>query len=186
MVNHLGLGFFPFARRYLGNRIFFLFLRVLRCFSSPGSPPYTMYSCMDTWALPQAGFPIRKSLDQRLLAPPQSLSQLTTSFIGSQRQGIHPTLFLTWPFHFLRENVTFYYLKSALADLIRIVYDMQFSMCKAQYLLCKWEMNSQDWIVNQFLPRKEVIQPHLPIRLPCYDFTPVIEFTLGSLPRKVG
>ena len=23
------------------------------------------------------------------------------------------------------------------------------------------------------LPRKEVIQPHLPVRLPCYDFTPV-------------
>ena len=33
----LGLGSFPFARRYLGNRSFFLFLRVLRCFSSPGS-----------------------------------------------------------------------------------------------------------------------------------------------------
>ena len=32
-----GLGSFPFARRYLGNRCFFLFLRVLRCFSSPGS-----------------------------------------------------------------------------------------------------------------------------------------------------
>ena len=27
---------------------------------------------------------------------------------------------------------------------------------------------------------KEVIQPHLPIRLPCYDFTPVIGFTLGG------
>ena len=26
-----------------------------------------------------------------------------------------------------------------------------------------------------FFLRKEVIQPHLPIRLPCYDFTPVIE-----------
>ena len=25
-----------------------------------------------------------------------------------------------------------------------------------------------------FFLRKEVIQPHLPIRLPCYDFTPVI------------
>ena len=24
------------------------------------------------------------------------------------------------------------------------------------------------------LHRKEVIQPHLPIRLPCYDFTPII------------
>ena len=28
--------------------------------------------------------------------------------------------------------------------------------------------------------RKEVIQPHLPIRLPCYDFTPVIDLTLGG------
>ena len=28
--------------------------------------------------------------------------------------------------------------------------------------------------------RKEVIQPHLPIRLPCYDFTPIICPTLGG------
>ena len=28
--------------------------------------------------------------------------------------------------------------------------------------------------------RKEVIQPHLPIRLPCYDFTPVIDLTFGG------
>ena len=28
--------------------------------------------------------------------------------------------------------------------------------------------------------RKEVIQPHLPIRLPCYDFTPIISPTLDS------
>ena len=30
------------------------------------------------------------------------------------------------------------------------------------------------------LHRKEVIQPHLPIRLPCYDFTPVIGLTLDN------
>ena len=30
------------------------------------------------------------------------------------------------------------------------------------------------------LLRKEVIQPHLPIRLPCYDFTPVIGLALGG------
>ena len=30
------------------------------------------------------------------------------------------------------------------------------------------------------LPRKEVIQPHLPIRLPCYDFTPVIGLTFDG------
>ena len=45
--SHPGLGSFPFARRYLENRCFFLFLRLLRCFSSPGSPPCTMDSCMD-------------------------------------------------------------------------------------------------------------------------------------------
>ena len=44
---HPGLGSFRFARRYSGNRSFFLFLRLLRCFSSPGSLPYTMDSCMD-------------------------------------------------------------------------------------------------------------------------------------------
>ena len=31
------------------------------------------------------------------------------------------------------------------------------------------------------LHRKEVIQPHLPIRLPCYDFTPVAYPTFGSV-----
>ena len=33
------------------------------------------------------------------------------------------------------------------------------------------------WTEN--LLRKEVIQPHLPIRLPCYDFTPIIRPTFG-------
>ena len=32
----------------------------------------------------------------------------------------------------------------------------------------------------RLLPRKEVIQPHLPIRLPCYDFTPVIGLTFDG------
>ena len=37
-----------------------------------------------------------------------------------------------------------------------------------------------------FFLRKEVIQPHLPIRLPCYDFTPVIEPAFGSSLLAVG
>ena len=44
---HPGLGSSAFARRYLQNRVFFLFLRVLRCFSSPGSLPYVMDWRMD-------------------------------------------------------------------------------------------------------------------------------------------
>ena len=39
--------------------------------------------------------------------------------------------------------------------------------------------NSNPTLTYSFL-RKEVIQPHLPIRLPCYDFTPVTGFTLGD------
>ena len=30
------------------------------------------------------------------------------------------------------------------------------------------------------LPRKEVIQPHVPVRLPCYDFVPVTSLTLDA------
>ena len=42
-------GLFRFARRYSGNRICFLFLRVLRCFSSPGMPSHTL--CIQVWIL---------------------------------------------------------------------------------------------------------------------------------------
>ena len=37
------------------------------------------------------------------------------------------------------------------------------------------------------LLRKEVIQPHLPVRLPCYDFTPITDPTFdGSLSCELG
>ncbi len=35
-------------------------------------------------------------------------------------------------------------------------------------------------------PKKEVIQPQVPLRLPCYDFTPVTRQTLGVSLPKVG
>jgi hypothetical protein len=43
----------------------------------------------DTKVLPLVGFPIRESPDQRPLAAPRGLSQLTTPFIASYCQGIH-------------------------------------------------------------------------------------------------
>ena len=39
---------------------------------------------------------------------------------------------------------------------------------------------------HHVLHRKEVIQPHLPIRLPCYDLTPIIEPTFDSCPLAVS
>ena len=34
--------------------------------------------------------------------------------------------------------------------------------------------------------RKEVFQPHLPVRLPCYDLVPITSLTLDGSPQKVG
>ena len=42
-------------------------------------------------------------------------------------------------------------------------------------------------VIATGIPRKEVIQPQLPLRLPCYDFTPIINPTFdGSLPCGLG
>ena len=88
----LGLGSFPFARRYLGNRCFFLFLWVLRCFSSPRSLPYVMDWRMDDRGLLCRVSPFRNLRVMRIFAPNRSLSQLIASFFGNQCQGILPVL----------------------------------------------------------------------------------------------
>ncbi len=40
--------------------------------------------------------------------------------------------------------------------------------------------------LRTYLPRKEVIQPHLPVRLPCYDFTPLTLHTFDASLQMVG
>ena len=40
--------------------------------------------------------------------------------------------------------------------------------------------------IEPVLLRKEVIQPHLPVRLPCYDFVPITDPTFGSSLLAVG
>jgi hypothetical protein len=63
-----GLGCSHFARRYSGNHCCFLFLGILRCFSSPRSPLLPMYSATDTPILLGMGFPIQRSPDQSLFS----------------------------------------------------------------------------------------------------------------------
>jgi hypothetical protein len=82
-----GLGSFHFARRYFENRIFFLFLRVLRCFSSPGSlcmammdfRPFLPYS---DWGFPSQVSPFRNLRVKGYLlltAAYRSLSRLSSA-----------------------------------------------------------------------------------------------------------
>ena len=80
--NNFGLGSSHFARHYFGNHCYFLFLQVLRCFSSPGLLPFGFM------IFNHEGCPIRKSTPRWLFAPQCSLSQLITSFIAVKSQGI--------------------------------------------------------------------------------------------------
>jgi hypothetical protein len=90
-----GLDYSLVARRYWGNRVCFLFLQVLRCFSFPRLQPLPMDSGRVSKACPLEGFPIRKSPDHRVLTASRGLSQLATSFFASTCQGIHRMLFIT-------------------------------------------------------------------------------------------
>ena len=82
-------GLFRFRSPLLSESLFyFLFLRVIRCFSSPGSLHYTIYSCNDTITLLMVSSLIRISTDHGLFATPRSFSQLVTSFFGAMYQGI--------------------------------------------------------------------------------------------------
>ena len=82
LCTHNGLGSSHFARRYSGNRCFFLFLWVLRCFSSPGSPHTPMYSVHDDRGLLCRVSPFRnRRIKGYVLLPDayRSLSRLSSA-----------------------------------------------------------------------------------------------------------
>ena len=89
--NIIGLGSSAFARHYLRNHCYFLFLWVLRCFSSPRL--LTDWQC-DRCCLP--GCPIRRFADLGIFAPPRNFSQLITSFFASESLGILHSPLLTF------------------------------------------------------------------------------------------
>ncbi len=61
-------------------------------------------------------------------------------------------------------------------------------------VLGPWKLDCMPYdvgLTSRFVPkhvlRKEVIQPQVPLRLPCYDFTPVTNHSLGAcLPRGLA
>ena len=97
-----GLGSFPFARRYSENRCFFLFLRVLRCFSSPGSLHTPMDSVHDDRSSSCRVPPFRHPrLNGYLLLPAafRSLSRLSSA-LSAKASALCPILLdLLFPHH---------------------------------------------------------------------------------------
>ena len=80
-----------FARRYLENRVFFLFLFLLRCFSSEHSPPYAIDLRMDTRVC-LVGFPIRIPPSYWIFAPIRGFRCLSrpSSPPGAKASALRP------------------------------------------------------------------------------------------------
>ena len=95
-ISTSGLASSAFARHYSQNLVWFLFLPLLRCFSSGGSPHHAIWFTWCSVILHHRCSHIRKSAGHSLFAAHRSLSQLVTSFFGSQCQGILHILFFAW------------------------------------------------------------------------------------------
>ena len=89
VVRYIKFRLFQFRSPLLSESlVYFLLVLLLRCFSSQAFPCKNMDSSYNLKVLTLRGFPIRISADLDLLAVPRSLSQLYTSFVGCQYQGI--------------------------------------------------------------------------------------------------
>ena len=109
---HHGLGSAGFARRYFRYRCFFLFLRLLRCFSSPGSPPYVM-----DWRTDPRGFPVGVSPFRNLrvvgyvllTAAYRSLSRLSSALSAKASTLRSSLLHLCLPYSVTQAGVCVYF-----------------------------------------------------------------------------
>ena len=92
LSHYLSLASSDFARHYSRNHFCFLFLWVLRCFTSPRSLQLPYVFRQRSPDITPVSFEVSLFGDPRIearLPAPRGLSQVTTSFIGSWCLGIH-------------------------------------------------------------------------------------------------
>ena len=192
-----------FARHYSGSRGFFPFLRVLRCFSSPAclSLPYGFrqkYARITTRRFPHSEIP--GSTDGQLLPGAYRSRPRPSSALGAKASTVCPyslgskehVLLPLWSFQGARGFSTHEKTRlsgRSLKTQQRGIVEVDVVSRRARALdgptghqtgpdACRSKSAPA-------FPRKEVIQPHLPVRLPCYDFTPIIDPTFdGCLLRR--
>jgi hypothetical protein len=199
------LGSSLFARHYSGSRGFFPFLRVLRCFSSPAClfPAYVFsweYARITTRGFPHseiAGSKVGQHLPRAYRSRPRPSSALgaKASTVRSCSLDRKEHVYTAMEFSRCTRNTRPPYeknrpmgrsLKTQQQDALVEVDIFQASPVSGR---------SEDHRTGRtptgvrapVFPRKEVIQPQLPLRLPCYDFTPIADPTFdGSLPYGLG
>ena len=115
------------------------------------------------------GCPIRISTDQFVLADPRGFSQLITSFFASESLGIPRAPLFTY----------FYFSYTLVYNCYSFYFNMSMNFYSAIGIYVKCVRPLSEASVS----RKEVFQPHLPVRLPCYDLAPVTGSTLNGSSR---
>jgi hypothetical protein len=164
-----------------------------------------MYSARSTRALPRVGFPIRRSRDQRLVSTSPALIA-AAHVLHRLLAPRHPpcALVLLIEKNTLCVAMEFSRCSGPTTPIEKTAPQDGLSKLSSDCLL-RGRHNSRrpgcsDESINPIhqrarshrsncsgIPRKEVIQPQLPLRLPCYDFTPIINPTFdGSLPCGLG
>jgi hypothetical protein len=171
-----------------------------------------MYSALNGAALPAPGFPIRKSADQRLFSafprliaavhvllrllvprhPPHALSILTVSL--GPRAEAHGRAITRWPLCSFQASPRPAPRRTSARDGLSKLSSARRHQSRPSPVDVSGSAGPPGRHAPRpargrakELPRKEVIQPQLPLRLPCYDFTPITSPTFdGSLPCGLG
>jgi hypothetical protein len=172
-----------------------------------------MYSGRSTRALPRVGFPIRTSRDRRLVSTSPGLFA-AAHVLHRLLAPRHPPCALVL---LIRKNTMFAAMEFSRCARSAVRRATQQGVVSQNSTACAAvsgclpetfavevdvvpgeprhrtidERPSTSWtptgVRAPVFPRKEVIQPQLPLRLPCYDFTPVTDPTFdGSLPCGLG
>ena len=116
-LHDISLGYFLFARHYLGNYLLVSFLAGTERFHFPACPPIHIWIlCMVTRFKPSWVTPFGNPRINACLTATRGLSQPTTSFFGLLRQGIHRMLL----FGFIEIAILFSF-KCATPSIVEIV-----------------------------------------------------------------
>ena len=200
------MGYSLFARHYSGSRGFFPFLRVLRCFSSPAClyPAYVFsweHARITTRRFPHSEIPgskVGQHLPRAYRSRPRPSSALgaKASTVCSCsldrkehvvcRYGVFKVRAGSAPKRKPPQHDGLSKLSSdSLVEVDIILGDL---VVRTNHSSNAIHQRARSHRSNcSGIPRKEVIQPQLPLRLPCYDFTPIINPTFdGSLPCGLG
>src|SRR5213078_4241704 len=164
-----------------------------------------MDSARSTRALPRVGFPIRRSRDQRLVSTSPALIA-AAHVLHRLLAPRHPPCALVLLIEKNTLCVAMEFSRCGRARSPTRKPPLRGRSLKTQQrLLSRSTLFYATWLFGRSMrqsdhqrarshrsncsgiPRKEVIQPQLPLRLPCYDFTPITDPTFdGSLPYGLG